>query len=88
MNIEVEIYISNLIKFFKDNPNDLENLISREYENIFYSKLKKYSYQNFENGEDIILTNDQITMAVKEVKNHLNLSSYIQSTEVGILHLN
>jgi hypothetical protein len=30
MNVEIEIYMSGIIKFFKDNPNELLNLVPED----------------------------------------------------------
>jgi membrane-bound lytic murein transglycosylase len=39
MSVDVEIYMNNIIKFFKENPNDLHNLIPKNKEDEFYKKL-------------------------------------------------
>jgi hypothetical protein len=36
MNVDVEIYMNNMVKFFKSNPNDLLNLIPKGKEDEFY----------------------------------------------------
>ena len=33
MNVDVEIYMNNFIKFFRENPNDLLTLIPKGTEN-------------------------------------------------------
>jgi hypothetical protein len=30
MSVDIEIYMSNIIKFFRENPKDLLNLIPKE----------------------------------------------------------
>ena len=40
-NVDIEIYISNLINFFEKNPNDLLVLIGDLQKDEFYVKLKK-----------------------------------------------
>ena len=60
MNLDVEIYMNNVIKFFKENPNDLLNLVSKEKEEFFYIKIKEVAIKNYEKGEDVSLTQSQI----------------------------
>lgn len=60
MNVDIEIYLSGLVKFFKDNPKDLLSLVPKDKENDFYLMLRKYSCDNHEKGEDYILTRNQI----------------------------
>ena len=38
MSVDVEIYMNNLVKFFKENPRDLLNLVPKEKEEEFYIK--------------------------------------------------
>lgn len=60
MNIEVEIYVSNLKTFFNTNREELYTLIPRGYEDMFFDKIREYSIVNYEKGEDIYLTKDQM----------------------------
>lgn len=59
-NVDCEIYISGLINFFEKNPNDLKNLIGNLDKEKFYMQLRIAVYQNFDKGEDIVLTQQQI----------------------------
>lgn len=67
-NVDIEVYISNLINFFEKNPNDLMVLIGNTQKEEFYTKLKEKSFKNFEKGEDYILTKSQIVEVVLELK--------------------
>lgn len=60
MSLDVEIYLKNLIKFFKQNPNDLLNLIPIERENEFYSKIRERAEENFKKGKEITLSHSQM----------------------------
>lgn len=60
MNVDIEVYLSNIVKFFKDNPKDLLNLIPKEKEQEFYKKIRSSSIKNYERGDDYILTRKQI----------------------------
>jgi hypothetical protein len=60
MNVDVEVYLSGIVKFFRDNPKDLNSLVPKEKEDDFYSLIRKYSFENYEKGEDYVLTRNQI----------------------------
>lgn len=60
MSVDVEIYMNNFIKFFRENPNDLLNLIPKDKEEVFYQKIRETVYDNYDKGEDVILTQRQI----------------------------
>lgn len=67
MNVDVEIYMNNIIKFFKENPNDLLNLVPKAKEEEFYSKLREVANQNHEKGEEANLTKNQIVVICAEI---------------------
>jgi hypothetical protein len=67
MNVDVEIYMNNIIKFFKENPNDLLNLVPKTKEEEFYSKLREVANQNYEKGEEVNLTKNQIVVICAEI---------------------
>ena len=60
MNVDVEIYMSNILKFFKDNPNELFNLIPLEKKDDFFTKLREVAIKNSEKGDEISLTRQQL----------------------------
>jgi hypothetical protein len=59
MNLDVEIYMSNVIKFFNENPKDLLNFVSLERKDEFFNKIKEVAEKNAEKGEEIVLTQQQ-----------------------------
>jgi hypothetical protein len=67
MSVDVEIYMNNLIKFFRDNPKELLNLIPQDREKDFYLKIKEIAYKNEENGEEITLTQKQLIDICREL---------------------
>lgn len=67
MSVEVEIYLSNLIKFFKQNPNDLLNLVPKDKEEDFYVKIREIAFQNVESGKDAALTQKQLIEICREL---------------------
>lgn len=97
MNVDVEIYMNNIVKFFKSNPTDLLNLVPKDKEEEFYSKIREVAYENIEKGEDAPLTQKQmINICVilngktpKEEKVvEEKLESYMMDTKFGIIFLN
>ena len=94
-NIDVEIYITNLISFFENNPNDLIDLIGSLQKDEFYQKLRNRSETNYEEGKDFVLTRDQIIEIVLELKvpeivskEKIDISKIIQKTSFGDIILN
>jgi hypothetical protein len=91
-NIDIEIYITNLISFFENNPNDLISLIGDLQKDEFYKKLREQSEKNLEEGKDIILSKEQIVNIVVELKipdmKYNNLDKIIQKTKFGDIILN
>ena len=67
MNVDIEIYISNIVKFFKKNPKDLLNLVPKNKEQEFYDRIRKTSEKNLEEGKDVILTQKQILEICVEI---------------------
>jgi hypothetical protein len=83
MNVDVEIYLNGVIKFFKSNPKDLFTLI------------REVSLINLDKGDDVSLTQKQIleiclilngkdpnTPKIKPADN------YIFETKFGTIFLN
>lgn len=86
-SVDVEIYISQMVTFFENNPNDLMSLIGDVQKEEFYSKMKNKSLENVKNGDDFILTKQQLIDIVIELKSpELNQKlSYIDKVEGFIL---
>jgi hypothetical protein len=67
-NIEVDIYLNQLVSFFDKNPNDLIDLIGQSHKDKFFDKVREVCLQNVEKGDDVTLTNQQLIDIVLEVK--------------------
>ena len=91
-NVDIEIYISNLITFFENNPNDLLTLIGDLQKDEFYKKLREQSEKNLEEGKDIVLSKEQIINIVVDLKipdmKYNNIDKVIQKTKFGDIILN
>jgi hypothetical protein len=64
MNVDVEIYISNLKKFFKDNPDQLKILIGEMDMYDFFDRLRYVSENNYDTKGEVELTKSQIAEVI------------------------
>lgn len=96
-NIDCEIYISQVITFFENNPNDLMDLIGELQRNEFYKKLRERCEKNVDEGQDYVLTRQQMINIVLELKApeliktsnpESVVEGYIQKTKWGEIILN
>ena len=88
MNVDIEVYLSGMVKFFKDNPKDLLSLVPKDKENDFYSMLRKYSCDNYDKGDDYVLTRSQILeicVQLNDSKNILIFPKLIEENELDEL---
>jgi len=67
-NIDVEIYLNQLITFFDKNPNDLTELIGTSMKDDFFDKVRAACMENIENGDEVTLTNQQLIDIVLDIK--------------------
>jgi hypothetical protein len=95
MNVDVEIYYQQITSFFTKNPESLTELIGSVNKDLFYSKLKEQSLNNFEKGDDVALTRQQIIDIVVELrKDEVNkdvrskVHEIFQKTKFGEICLN
>jgi hypothetical protein len=97
MNVDVEIYMNNIVKFFKSNPKDLLNLVPKEKEEDFYDKIREVAIENSDKGEDAPLTQKQMIDVCVVLNGRTpkedkvveeKLESYIMGTKFGPIFLN
>jgi hypothetical protein len=69
MNVEVEIYMSNITKFFRENPNDLLNLVPESKKEEFFEKVREIAELNIDKGDDVSLTRQQLIDICLELNN-------------------
>jgi hypothetical protein len=67
MSVDIEIYVSNIIKFFKDNPKDLTNLVPKGKEEEFYEKIREVAISNYEKEMEASLTQKQMIDICREL---------------------
>lgn len=94
-NVDVDIYVTQLISFFEKNPNDLINLIGDSLKDKFFEKIKKQCMKNAENGEEVSLTQKQIIDIVVEMKSEevaegkkLIIHKVFEQNKAGVFCLN
>jgi len=97
-NVDVEIYISQLIKFFETNQNDLMELIGDVQKDEFFDKVREQCQKNHDNGEDIALTRQQMVDIILDLKLgdinddkpkiKTNVDRLFEKTTIGYICLN
>jgi hypothetical protein len=87
--VDIEIYVSNMVKFFEQNPDELSKLIPLDKKFAFFDKIKKTSFFNKETGVDFVLTRQQlvdISVLLNGVRPENNIKYFI--TPIGLINLN
>lgn len=91
-NVDLDIYVNQLISFFNKNPNDLIELIGDTLKESFYEKIREQCLKNIKDGDEISLTQKQITDIVVELKQgkviESKIHSIVQETKFGAIFLN
>lgn len=82
MNVDVEIYVSQLVKFFKENPNDLMTLIPEKSKDLFFEMCRKQCIKNHESGQEIALTRKQMIDICVKINQDLELKKKMENIEV------
>lgn len=92
MNIDVQIYISQIKTFFNENPNELSSLIGNSNPEKFFIEMEKVAIKNYEKGEDVQLTQKQMLKILvdlnTEVKRVIETLSPVSKTRFGTIYLN
>lgn len=88
MNLEVELYMSNVIKFFNENPKDLMNFVTQDKKDEFFQKIKEKALENVEKGEEVVLTQKQfieicVVLNAKQVAEFEYLKKVMVKTSYG-----
>ncbi len=92
MNIDVQIYISQIKTFFDENPNELVTLIGETNPDKFFIEMEKTAHSNYEKGEDVQLTQKQMLEILVELntegKRTETPTSTVMKTKFGTIYLN
>lgn len=91
MDADVQIYLSNLKQFFKNNPNDLMDLIGNSNQDMFFELVEKQVLENQKNGDGLELTKKQIidiVLILTKDKDEKKIESFIMKGPFGNIFLN
>ena len=92
MSVDVDIYMNNIIKFFKQNQKDLLNLVPKDKEEEFYLKIREVASDNVENGKEVSLTRMQLIDVCKELNQKktepIEIPATFMKTKFGLICLN
>jgi len=92
-NLDCEIYLNNFIQFFRNNPDDLTNLIGKADTDDFFEEVKKQVYENLQKGEELELTQKQLVNIVVKLNkvDGRNVEKIVETfieTPYGLIGLN
>ena len=96
-NVDIEIYLNQVITFFEKNPNDLMDLIGEVQRDEFYDKIRERCENNVNEDIDYVLTRQQMIEIVLELKApelheklnpKLEVEGFVQKTKWGEIILN
>ncbi len=59
-SVDIDIYMAQLVKFFDENPTDLNAIIGDLDTEKFYEQVRIQATLNIEKGEDVQLSQSQI----------------------------
>jgi len=79
MNIDIEIYLTQIFTFFQKNKEELEKLIPFIKKDVFFEKVRAASYSNHKNGESFILTKNQIIQICVELNKPKKQNNYLDN---------
>ena len=91
MTVDVEIYMNEFVRFFKENPNDLIDLIGKANQDEFFHGVRELAEKNWENGDDIQLTQKQIINLILKLNGktpEMKLKLPMMVTKHGNIFLN
>lgn len=97
-NVDIDIYFSNFKTFFKENPQELNNLIGNASDTDFFNAVYEKINENFKEGDELELTHKQIIAIVLDINKTINPpkkeivyndnTHLFQKTEFGLICLN
>jgi hypothetical protein len=91
MDVDIQIYLFNLKQFFKNNPNDLMNLIGDSNQEKFFELVEEQVIENQKNGDGLELTKKQIidiVLILTKDRDQEKIESFIMKGPFGNIFLN
>ena len=67
-NVDIEIYMANLVKFFDNNPEQLKILIGDIDGDVFFQKVKNVCELNDKDEKELAPTRKQMIEIILEIK--------------------
>ena len=67
--VDIDIYVTQMVRFFDKNPKDLFSLIGNLDKYAFYERIKKTASDNYEENGDASLTQKQLIDIVVDMYN-------------------
>ena len=77
MSVDVEIYMNNILKFFRENQKDLLNLVPKNKEEEFYVKIREKASDNYDKGVEVTLTHKQLIEICVELNKKKPIEEYL-----------
>lgn len=71
-NVDIEIYMTNLVKFFDKNPEQLKILIGENDSNVFFKKIRTVVESNEREQKELAPTRKQMMDVILEINQNLN----------------
>ena len=91
-NVDIDVYISQVVSFFNKNPEELRLLIGDLDKDYFFNKIKEVAQENYKKGEDVSLTRNQMIDIVvdmnKNIKSQTVVNVVFMETPYGDICLN
>jgi len=91
MDVDVQIYLSNVKQFFKNNPNDLMELIGNSNQDMFFELVEKQVLENQKGEDGLELTKKQIidiVLILTKDRDQEKIESFIMKGPYGNIFLN
>lgn len=82
MSLDVDIYMNNILKFFKDNPKELYNLVPKQKENEFFEKIREVALSNEKKGDEVALTQKQLINICRSINTQTNVQQLAEKIMV------
>lgn len=78
MSLDVDIYMNNILKFFRENPKELLSLVPKQKEKEFYDKIREVAMLNQTKGDEVALTQKQLIDICKDVNTGKSIDEIAQ----------
>lgn len=84
--VDIDIYVSQMIRFFDSNPKDLFSLIGNLSKDIFYERIRNTASVNYDEHGDAALTQKQLIDIVVDMFNEDSKKKTSKTDEGVFVH--